>query len=256
MIKLKTKEEIKTLKEGGKILSKVLDLVVEKIKPGIASGELNEYAEELILKFKAEASFKNYKAAWAEHAFPSALCISLNNEVVHGIPDSDRKIKEGDIVSIDCGLKYRGLYTDMARSVGVGKVSKEAQKLMNVTQDALMAGIEKIKPEVRLTEISKTIQNKIEKAGFSVVRQLVGHGVGFAAHEEPQIPNYLSKSFPEVILKPGMVLAIEPMVNAGSWEVDTLDDGWTIVTADNSLSAHFEHTVAVTESGYEILTLS
>ncbi|MFA6422254.1 MAG: type I methionyl aminopeptidase [Candidatus Buchananbacteria bacterium] len=255
MIKLKTQEQIKTLREGGKILAEILDLVIEYIKPGITTGELNDYAESLIAKFKGEGSFKNYKAAWAEKAYPASLCVSLNNEVVHGIPDHKRKIDEGDIVSLDCGLIYKGLYTDMAKSVGVGKVSKEARKLMSVTEEALMAGIEKIAPDVKLSEISKTIQGVIEKSRFSVVRQLVGHGVGFSAHEDPQIPNYLSRSFPEVILKPGMVLAIEPMVNAGGWEVDTLDDGWTIVTADDSLSAHFEHTVAVTEKGFEILTL-
>ena len=243
------------MRDGGKILAKVLDLVIKKVKPGATTGELNDYAEDLIKKFKAEASFKNYKAAWAEHAYPAALCVSLNNEVVHGIPEPNRIIKNGDIVSLDCGLKYKGLYTDMAKSVGVGKISKENQKLINITEEALMAGIEKIAPGVKLSDISKAIQNKVEKAGFSVVRQLVGHGVGFVAHEDPQIPNYFSRSFPEVVLKPGMTLAIEPMVNAGSWEVETLDDEWTIVTADNSLSAHFEHTVAVTEKGYEVLTL-
>ncbi len=255
MIKIKTKTDLIILQEGGKILATVLDLVIKKIKPGVTTGELNDYVEDLIKKYGGEPSFKNYKAAWAEHAYPAALCVSLNNEVVHGIPEPERVIKDGDIVSLDCGLKYKGLYTDMAKSVGVGKISKENQKLISITEEALMAGIEVIAPEVKLSDISKTIQNKIEKAGFSVVRQLVGHGVGFSAHEEPQIPNYYSKSFPEVILKEGMVLAIEPMVNIGGWEVDTLDDGWTIVTADDSFSAHFEHTIAVTQKGYEILTL-
>jgi methionyl aminopeptidase len=255
MVKTKTKQEVKTMREGGKILAKVLDLVIKSIKPGVTTGELNDYAEELIKKFGAEASFKNYKAAWAEHAYPAALCVSVNNEVVHGIPEPDRVIKTGDIVSLDCGLKYKGLYTDMAKSVGVGKMSKQNQKLINVTEEALMTGIKMVAPGVKLSDVSKAIQNKIEKQGFSVVRQLVGHGVGFAAHEDPQIPNYYSRSFPEVILKSGMTLAIEPMVNIGGWEVDTLDDGWTIVTADDSLSAHFEHTVAVTDKGYEILTL-
>ena len=254
MVKIKTKQEIEIIKEGGKILAGILDLVIKKIKPGMTSTELNQYAEELIQKSGGEASFKGYRAAWTEHVYPAALCISINNEVVHGIP-SGRIFNEGDIVGLDCGLKYKGLFTDMAKTVAVGKISKEAQKLLNVTQDSLMAGIEKVKPGEKLTEVSKAIQVVIEKAGFTVVRQLVGHGVGYSAHEDPQIPNYLSKQFPEVILKPGMVLAIEPMVNIGGWEVETLDDGWTIATQDGSLSAHFEHTVAVTDDGYEILTI-
>jgi len=255
MIKLKTKPEIETIKEGGKILADILDLVIKKIKPGITTGELNTYAEELIDRSGGIASFKNYDAPWAPHPYPAALCISVNNEVVHGIP-SDRVLKDGDIVGLDCGLKYKGLFTDMAKTVAVGKVSKEAYKLIDVTQDALMAGIEALAPGVKLSDISKIIQDKIEKAGFSAVKQLVGHGVGFSAHEDPQIPNYVSKSFPEVILKSGMVLAIEPMVNVGGWEIETLDDGWTIVTMDGSLSGHFEHTIAITDDGYEILTLN
>lgn len=255
MIKLKTKKEIETMKEGGKILAHILDLITKKIKPGVSTGELNAYAEKLIDEFGATASFKNYKAAWAEHAYPAALCVSVNNEVVHGIP-SDRILKDGDIVGLDCGLRYRGLYTDMARTVGVGKISKLAQKLINATEDALVSGIEMLAPGVKLSSISKTIQSKIEKAGFSVVRQLVGHGVGHAAHEDPQIPNYVGGNFPEVILKSGMCLAIEPMVNSGSFEIETLEDGWTIVTADGSLAAHFEHTIAITDGGYEILTLN
>jgi methionyl aminopeptidase len=255
MIKLKTRQEIEIMREGGKILAHILDLVIEKIRPGVSTGELNSYAEKLIDESGSTASFKNYKAAWAEHAYPAALCISVNDEVVHGIP-SDRIFKDGDIVGLDCGLKYKGLYTDMARTVGVGKISKSAQKLINATEDALMLGIEMLAPGIKLSLISKTIQSKIEKAGFSVVRQLVGHGVGHAAHEDPQIPNYAGGSFPEVILKSGMCLAIEPMVNVGGWEIETLDDGWTIVTADGSLAAHFEHTVAITDGGYEILTLN
>ena len=231
MIKLKTKQEIETIREGGKLLARILDLVIAKVKPGVTTGELNAYAEELIKKNGAEGSFKNYNAPWAPYPYPAALCVSVNNEVVHGIP-SDRILKDGDIVGLDCGLKYKGLFTDMAKTVGVGKISKEAQRLINVTEDALMAGLEALAPGVKLSEISKIIQTKVEKAGFSVVKQLVGHGVGYAAHEDPQIPNYVSKSFPEVVLKSGMVLAIEPMVNVGGWEIETLEDGWTIVTAD------------------------
>jgi methionyl aminopeptidase len=255
MIKYKNGEQIRGIAEGGKILAKIMDLTVKKIKPGLTSGELNDYTEKLIEAAGAEASFKNYKAAWAEHAFPSALCISLNNEVVHGIPDNKRKFKSGDIVGLDCGLKYKGLFTDMARTVAVGTISPEAKKLISVTQEALTAGIKKVKAGKKLSDVAKAIQAVAEQNGFSVVRQLCGHGVGFSAHEDPQIPNYWpSYDVRDFVLETGMVLAIEPMINAGSWEVETLDDGWTIVTADNSLSAHFEHTVAVTEDGCQILT--
>ena len=255
MIKYKNKEQIKTIAEGGKMLAKIMDQVVKKVKPGITTGELNDYAEKLIEAAGAEASFKNYKAAWAEHEYPAALCVSVNDEVVHGIPDPHRKLEKGDIVGLDCGLKYQGLYTDLARTVAVGEVKAAAKKLMSVTQEALNAGIKKIKPGNKLSDIAKAIQKKAEENGYSVVRQLCGHGVGFAAHEDPQIPNYWpAHDTRDLTLEAGMVLAIEPMVNAGRWEIDTLDDGWTIVTADGSLSAHFEHTVAVTEDGHQILT--
>ncbi len=255
MIKYKNKEQIKTIAEGGKILSKIMDLIVKKVKPGITTGELNDYAEKLIEAAGAEASFKNYRAVWAEHAYPAALCVSVNDEVVHGIPSPHRKLEQGDIVGLDCGLKYQGLYTDMARTVAVGLVSPEAKKLMAVTQEALSAGIKKVKPGKKLSDVSKAVQSVAEKNGFSVVRQLCGHGVGFAAHEDPQIPNYWpAADTKDLKLAEGMVLAIEPMINTGSWEIDTLDDGWTIVTADGSLSAHFEHTVAVTDDGCQILT--
>jgi len=255
MIKYKNSEQIKTLAAGGKILARIMDLVVKKVQPGITTGELNDYAEKLIEAAGAEASFKNYKAAWAEHAYPAALCVSINDEVVHGLPSPRRKLKNGDIVGLDCGLKYRGLYTDMARTVGVGKIPSLAQKLISVTQEALFSGIKKIKPGRKLSAVAGAIQAVAEKNGFSVVKQLCGHGVGLAAHEDPQIPNYWpAYGMSDLVLESGMVLAIEPMVNAGSWEVETLDDGWTIVTADGSLSAHFEHTVAVTADGYKILT--
>lgn len=255
MIKYKTKEQIKTIAEGGKVLAKVLDLVIKKVKPGVTTGELNAYAEKLIEAAGAEASFKNYKAAWAEHAYPAALCISVNNEVVHGIPDDNRKLEEGDIVGLDCGLKYRGLYTDMAKTVAVGKISGEAKKLLAVTQEALMAGIKKVKPGNKLSDVAQAVQAVAQRNGFSAVRQLCGHGVGFAAHEDPQVPNYWpAYDIKDAVLEEGMVIAIEPMINVGSWEIDSLDDGWTIVTADDSLSAHFEHTVAVVADGHLIAT--
>ncbi len=255
MIKFKTEEQIAILAEGGKILSKVLAEVIRNAKPGTTTGELNALAEKLIKGYGGVPSFKGYKAAWAEHVYPAALCVSVNDEVVHGIPDDSRVLEEGDIVGFDCGLKYKGLYTDMAISVGIGKVSPEVKKLLKVTKEALMAGIKKIKPGRKLSDIAKAIDAVVVRNGFSGVKQLCGHGVGFAAHEDPQVPNqWPSPGVRDVVLEDGMVLALEPMVNIGDWPVETLDDGWTIVTADGSLSAHFEHTIAVTKDGYKILT--
>lgn len=254
MIKLKTKQQIKTMREGGKILALVLDQVIKSVKPGIKTDELNELAERLIGEYGARSSFKGYQASWSGTPFPSALCISVNNEVVHGLPIPSRILREGDIVGLDCGLEYKGLYTDMARTVGVGKISAQAQKLIKVTQECLMLGIKQAKVGNVLSDIGRAVAEHAEKNGFSVVKQLVGHGVGFSAHEEPQIPNYFDPHAAKIKIEPGMTLAIEPMVNIGDYPVETLDDGWTIVTADGSLSGHFEHTVAVTERGVEIIT--
>ncbi len=254
-VKLKSKEEIAIMREGGKILATVVDAVMKKIKAGVSTMELNEFAEQMIKDHGAKPSFKNYKTAWASTPFPSALCISINEEVVHGIPKADRIIKSGDVIGIDCGLEYKGLYTDMAKTKIVDRnKDKRAAQMVSITEEALTKGIKRIKPGRRLNEISKAIQDHIESHGFAVVRQLVGHGVGFAAHEEPQVPNYEDPQFGKLILKSGMTLAIEPMVTMGDWPVETLKDGWTIVTEDGSLSAHFEHTIAVTDRGYEILT--
>lgn len=254
MIRLKTKEDIEKLKRGGKILSAVLDEVEKVIKPGVTTQSLTDLAEKIIVSAGGRPSFKGYKAAWADGVYPAALCVSINEEVVHGIPAPNRVIKEGDIVGIDCGLEYEGRYTDMARTIIVGKVKPGLKKLVSVTQESLMKGIKQVKPGNKISDISRAIEEHVKKHDFSVVRQLVGHGVGFSAHEDPQIPNFVDRSLPDVVLKAGMVIAIEPMVNVGGAEVDSLEDGWTIVTHDNSISAHFEHTVAVTEDGYEIIT--
>ncbi|NCN07160.1 type I methionyl aminopeptidase [Candidatus Falkowbacteria bacterium] len=254
MIRLKTKEDIEKLKRGGKILSAVLDEVEKVIKPGITTQSLTDLAEKIIIEAGGRPSFKGYKAAWADGVYPAALCVSINEEVVHGIPAPNRVIKEGDIVGIDCGLEYEGRYTDMARTIIVGKVKPGLKKLVSVTQESLMKGIKQVKPGNKISDISRAIEEHVKKHEFSVVRQLVGHGVGFSAHEDPQIPNFVDRSLPDVVLKAGMVIAIEPMVNVGGAEVDSLEDGWTIVTHDSSISAHFEHTVAVTEDGYEIIT--
>lgn len=255
MIKFKNKEQIAILAEGGKILARVINEVVNQAKVGVSTGELNNIAEDLIKGYGAVPSFKNYQPSWSKIKYPSALCTSINNEVVHGIPDNNRILKSGDIIGFDCGLKYKGLYTDMAITIGIDKISPEAKKLLKITKEALMAGIKKIKPGRKLSDIAKTINKVVTRNGFSVVKQLCGHGVGFAPHEDPQIPNYWpSPGIKDVILEEGMVLALEPMVNMGDWPVETLDDGWTVATADGSLSAHFEHTVAVTKNGYQILT--
>lgn len=254
MIKIKTKKDIEILRLGGRILSKVIDQVEARVKPGANTEDLTNLTEELIKKAGGRPSFKGYKAAWSDGVYPAALCVSINNEVVHGLPVPARIINEGDIVGIDCGLEYEGLFTDMARTIMVGQVNQQLKKLVAVTQEALMKGIRQIKPGRKISDISRAIQEQVEKNGFSVVRQLVGHGVGYSAHEEPQIPNFVDKGLTDVMLKEGMVLAIEPMVNVGGPEVESLEDGWTIVTRDKSISAHFEHTVAVTDKGFEILT--
>lgn len=254
MIKLKTKQDIEKLRRGGVILSSVLDEVEKNIQPGISTQSLTDLADKLIQEHGGRASFKGYKAAWSDGVYPAALCVSINEEVVHGIPAPNRIIKEGDVVGIDCGLEYEGLFTDMARTIMVGKMGPGLKKLVSVTQESLMRAIKQIKPGNKISDISRAVQEHVEKNGFSVVRQLVGHGVGFSAHEDPQIPNFVDRSVPDIVLKEGMVLAIEPMVNVGGAEVDSLEDGWTIVTHDKSISAHFEHTVAVTDKGYEILT--
>lgn len=254
MVKLKTPEELTILRVGGKILSQVMAEISHYVSTTVSTAQLNDLAEQLIAQAGGEPSFKGYRAAWSEGVYPAALCVSINEEVVHGIPSKDRLIKAGDIVGLDCGLKYQGYFTDMAVTVAVGRINRDKLRLIETTQQALMEGIEQIAPGKKISDISKAIQKQVEKNNFSIVRQLVGHGVGHQAHEEPQIPNYWDKTFPDVELRAGMVLAIEPMVNLGDWPVKEQSDGWTIVTSDQSVSAHFEHTVAVTQSGYEILT--
>lgn len=254
MIRLKTKQEIKIMRQGGKILARVIKAVAKEARPGASTKDLTELAEKLIKAAGGEPSFKGYKAAWTEQVYPAALCVSINNEVVHGLAVPERFLKAGDIIGLDCGLKYKNYFTDMAITVAVGRIDSLAQKLIAVTQEALALAIKQVKPGNHLSDIARAIEDFAVQNGFSVVRQLVGHGVGHSAHEEPQVPNYLSSDFKDYELKPGMALAIEPMINLGKSGVDFLTDGWTVVTADNSLSAHFEHTVAVTEKGCEVLT--
>jgi len=245
-INIKSKKEIEIMRKGGKIAATILLDLKKAIKPGLKTKDLANSAEKLIEKEGAKASFKNY------NGYPSSICVSINDEVVHGIP-SDRIIKEGDIIGLDVGIFYGGYHADTAITVGVGKISPEAKRLILVTEYALQKGIQAIRPNKRLGEIQNIIQYEIEKEGFGVVRDLVGHGIGKKLQESPAIPNFGSpKDGP--ILKEGMTLAIEPMVTAGDWRVKVLDDGWTVTTIDKSLSAHFEHTIAVTKNGAEVLT--
>jgi len=247
MINIKTPEEIKIMRQAGKLLAEVIKKIVPLVQRDVSALELDKLAEKLILEAGAKPVFKGFKN------YPATLCISINNEVVHGIPTQEKIFKDGDIVGLDCGLRYNGYCADMAVTVPVGKISRHAQKLIKVTQNSLLLAIKKIKPGIHLGDISWTIQNYVEKNGFSVVRELSGHGIGKELHEEPTILNF-GQAGTGPILQEGMVLAIEPMVNAGDWRVRTLGDGWTVVTADGGLSAHFEHTILVAKKGAEILT--
>ncbi len=246
MILLKSKFEIELMREGGRKLAAVMEKLKGMIKAGVTTAQIDSFAEALISKEKALPAFKGYRD------YPATVCTSVNYEVVHGIPGA-RKLEEGDIISVDLGLKYKDYYSDAAFTVGVGKIDPKAKKLIEVTRDSLHEGIKQALPERHLSDISNAVQEYVQKNGFSVVRQFVGHGIGKNLHEEPELPNFGRPGRGEV-LKPGMVLAIEPMVNMGGWECEVLDDGWTAVTSDRKLSAHFEHTVAVTDNGPEILT--
>ncbi len=257
MITIKKPEEIEVLRQGGKILASILAEIVKRVRPGITTIELDKLAEELIAKKGGTPSFKYYQGQDGEVPFPTTICASVNEQLVH-TPASDCILKEGDIIGLDIGMKYPAegvsYFTDMSVTVPVGRVSQLARKLIKVTKNSLALGIAQIKPGNHISDISRAVQAYVESQGFSVIRQLVGHGVGYKVHEEPRIPNYIDKEQKDIELKAGMILAIEPMVSAGDYLVKTLDDGWTVVTADGSLSAHFEHTVVVTEDGFEILT--
>lgn len=247
MIFLKTPQEIEKMRVSGRMVAEILEELKEAIRPGVSTEDLDQLAELGIASKGAIPAFKGYRG------FPKALCISLNEEVVHGIP-SCRKVEEGDIVSLDLGVLFEGYYGDAARTFPVGKVLPRAQQLVQVTERALWAGIEQVQEGNFLSDISHAIQSYVESFGFSVVRAFVGHGIGTSLHEDPQVPNFGVPSR-GVKLKEGMVLAIEPMVNQGCSEVEVLEDDWTVVTADRALSAHFEHTVAITHERVEILTL-
>ncbi len=251
MINPKTPAEIEIMRQGGKILARVLAEVAAAVKPGTSTSYLDMLARQGLKSRGANPSFLGYRTG--NQSFPASLCTSVDSGVVHGVPSPEFVLQEGQIIGLDLGAWYQGLCTDMAVTIAVGKISKTAAKLLRVTQETLGIALEKVKTGARVGDISEAIQSYVEQNSFSVVRTLFGHGVGRAVHEEPRIPNFGHKGTGPLLTE-GMTLAIEPMVNIGGPEVKTLTDGWTIVTADNSLSAHFEHTVAVTKYGYEILT--
>lgn len=252
-VNLKSKQEIEVMAESGKLLADMLSILAEKVMPGVYGDELEEIAQDYIKKHNVIPSFQYYRPERNMTPFPSALCFSVNDEIVHGFPFG-KLIKEGDIVSIDAGLKYEGFHSDSAITVGAGKVSPTAKKLMEVTQHSLYEGIKEVAPGARLGTIGNAIQTYAEAKGFSVVRDLVGHGVGRSIHESPEVCNY-GKADTGLKLYPGMVIAIEPMINEGKYDLQVDDDDWTIHTIDGKLSAHFEHTIAVTEDGFRVLTL-
>lgn len=246
MIICKTPREIEIMREAGRIVALTHQELKKHIAPGITTIELDRIAEDFIRKHDAIPSFKGY------NGFRGSICASVNNELVHGIP-GDRILKDGDIISIDIGAKYNGYHGDSAWTYAVGKIDEDTQRLLDVTEESLFQGLKEAKPGERLSNISHAIQKYVEANGFSVVREYVGHGVGQDLHEDPDIPHYgPPNKGPR--LKPGMVLAIEPMVNAGTRYVKSLSDNWTVVTVDGKMCAHFEHTIAITEAGYEILT--
>ncbi|HDH10144.1 MAG TPA: type I methionyl aminopeptidase [Chloroflexi bacterium] len=247
MIILKSPRELALMRRAGRIVARVLDRFREVVRPGITTAELEEVALQIIEREGGIPSFKGYRG------YPAAICASINEEVVHGIPSPKRVLKEGDIVSLDVGAIYKGYHGDAAITLPVGAVSEEVQRLLEVTQGALHAGIAQAHPGNRLGDISAAIQRYVESRGFNVVREYTGHGIGQEMHEEPQIPNFGPPNRGPR-LRPGMTMALEPMVTAGDWRTRTLSDGWTVVTADGSLSAHFEHTIAITDGEPEILT--
>jgi methionyl aminopeptidase len=246
MIICKSSSELGLMREAGRIVALTHQELAKVIQPGITTKELDAIAEKIIRKHGATPSFKGYGG------FPGSICTSVNEELVHGIP-SDRKLNDGDIISIDVGANYKGYHGDSAWTYAVGTVSENDKLLMKVTEESLYQGLQQVKAEARLSNISHAIQQHVEQAGFSIVREYVGHGIGTSLHEDPQIPNF-GPPGRGPRLKPGMVLAIEPMVNAGTRYVKTLADNWTVVTQDKKNCVHYEHTVAVTEEGYEIFT--
>ena len=246
-VELKSADEIALMRDAGRIVAEILDELEKAVAPGVSTWELDQLSESLIYQKGAKPAFKGYLG------FPSCLCASINHEVVHGIPSKKRKLVEGDLMKLDFGVVYKGYYGDSARTVPVGKVTDQARALIDATRESLYKGIEQMVAGNRIGDIGHAVQRHVEAKGFTVVRDFVGHGIGKKLHEQPQVPNFGSPST-GMKLRPGIVLAIEPMVNVGTHKVEVLDDEWTAVTLDRKLSAHWEHTILVTEGAPEILT--
>ncbi|MEH2065429.1 MAG: type I methionyl aminopeptidase [Nostoc sp.] len=247
-IEIKSPREIEIMRQSAKIVATVLKEISELVKPGMTTADLDTYAEKRIREMGATPSFKGY------HGFPGSICSSINNEAVHGIPSPKKVIRVGDVLKVDTGAYYQGFHGDSCISIAVGEVTQEAAKLIRIAEEALYKGIEQVKAGVYLLDLAGAIEDHVKANGFSIVEEFTGHGVGRNLHEEPSVFNYRTREMPNVKLRAGMTLAIEPILNAGSRHTRTLSDRWTAVTMDNSLSAQFEHTVLVTETGYEILT--
>ena len=246
-VEIKSPDEIALMREAGRIVCEILDELEKAVAPGVSTWDLDALAEQLIAKKGARSAFKGY------HGFPGVLCASVNQEVVHGIPNRKRRLVAGDLMKLDFGVVYRGFFGDSARTVPVGKVTPEAQALVDVTRQSLEKAIQAMQPGNRIGDIGHAVQNHVEARGFSVVRDFTGHGIGRKLHEPPQVPNY-GQAGSGMKLRPGMVLAVEPMVNQGTPDVEVLEDEWTAVTVDGKLSAHFEHTILISARGPEVLT--
>lgn len=256
-ITLRSAREIELLRGAGKIVANVLLKLQEMAKPGVTTADLDAVALDMTAKAGARALFKGVRSPQTRSAFPGAICSSINEEVVHGIPSADAVLKEGDILSVDFGVRLDGYCGDAAVTIGIGEISQERRKLLDVTSQVLEVAIANSKPSVKWSYVAGKMQECTEKAGFSVVKDFVGHGIGREMHEEPRVPNFVSRELlaNDFVLERGMVLAVEPMVNAGSDEVRTLKNGWTVVTKDSCCSAHFEHTIVIIDKGCEILTV-
>ncbi|MFA6183820.1 MAG: type I methionyl aminopeptidase [Parcubacteria group bacterium] len=252
MINIKTQEDIEAMREGGRKLALIMNELEKNVLPRASTQEIDALAEKLVLAAQGVPSFKGYGGG--KKPFPATICASINNEIVHGIPSREVILRDGDIFKIDIGMKYKGMHTDMARTFAVGTIDKDKQKIIDVVRESFYQGIENLKVGKKLNRYSKAVQKYVEKNGFSIVRNLVGHGIGKKLHEYPQIPNYYERGTNKVKLEAGMTFALEPMINAGSYETKLGKDGWVFETYDGTLSAHWENTILVTLKGIEVLT--
>lgn len=252
---IKTEAEQASLRAGGRVLAEILQCLLEETYPGLTTKAIGDLAEAKIRAVGGDPIFKGYGKAWGAPPFPAALCVSLNEEVVHGIPKADRVIQSGDVVKLDIGMRYQGLVTDMARTIVVGDASPEGKRIRDVVEQAFLAGLATLRNGAKMEDYAQAVERMTTQAGYQCVRDLVGHGVGHALHEEPQIPNYARSGLTNFTFVTGMVVALEPMITAGSYEVELAPDAWAFVTKDKQLSAHWENTVLITETGAEILTV-